>query len=357
MNREKALFVNHIHTEESDKRMSEKEGIWNYGEFNHSSDLLKIIEKLPENIDIVFNLTEHWGSNNKKYKKMEKRIVEKGGSFDYHDRHVTLELEGKRAAIINSVELSVEHTNSHFLICGLPLDNDRNFFQLSFEEFIKEAEKAEFAAPAHPFTPHYKVPDRMLNRFYEETVTKGIPTFIGFSSGYTKFFNRVSHGKYRRVHDFFNGVAKLRFKEFLNSLNPWKKPENLISISKKYDVPIVSEMDVHSILPQKLNGAGLIEKETIDELFEGNINTEKILNNEILLWDDVREGLSWKQFFETFPGLLFFYQHGFYRPFLPYTEDEFKEKFYESCKSLENISSEGLVKNSRDSYSLAKKIL
>ncbi len=357
MNREKALFINHIHTEESDKRMSENTGIWNYGDFNHSADPLKIIEKLPENIDVVFNLTEHWKSSIEKYKKMEERIKEKGGSFEFYDRHVTLELDGKRAVIINSVELSVENNNFHFMLCGMPLKEDKNFFQLSFEELMQEAEKAEFAAPAHPFTPHYKIPDEMLNKFYRESKNRGIPTFIGFSCGYTKFFNRLSHGKYRRTHDFINGTIKMRFKEVFNGLNPNKKPENLISLSEKYEVPIVSEMDVHSILPEKLNGAGVIGKEVIDELFEGEINPEKILNDEILLWENVREGLTWKQFFETFPGILPFYQNNIYRRFLPYTREEFRKKFYDSCESLENISSEKIIENSRESHRLLEKIL
>ncbi len=352
------VFVNHLHTHESNKRMKEIKGIWNYGDYNHAVDLIKFVESIPKDIDLVFNITEHWGSSVETFESLEDRVVEKGGEFELFESHASFELDGRKVSVINSVECSVEKYNVHFLLCGVPVEDERTFYNISFDEFMDEAEKVEWAMPAHPFTPHYKIPDTVLRRFYREANDRNIDSAVGFSSGYTGFFNRVSHGKYRRLHELINGVVELRGSDVLNSINPkYKDFENVASISWEFEVPVISEMDIHCAIPEKLEGAGVLGREAIKKLFEGEINTDEILKPRVLSWEDTGEGTSWREFFQTFPGVLPLYKTGIYRKFLPYEKEEFDNLFESFCKSLENINPEEIRENTRDPIEILKEIL
>lgn len=332
---EKALFINHFHTHESNKFMAEVEGIWNYGNYNHSMEILGFLDFLPDDLDVVFNLTEHWKHSPEFFEKLEEEVVSLGGSFHTFDCHVCFELDGRNIVVINSVEASVNRSNKHFILSGLPIKEEEFFVDISFEELLDAAEDVAWTMPAHPFAPRYKISDSMLRDFFESAEKRGFETALGYTSGYTGLFNRMTHGYLRRIHDFVNGIIELNSEEFFGSFNPFKRDfESIRSLSDTYDVPVISEMDLHCAVPRKLDGAGLISSEAVGSFFDGEIPVREILESKIIDFDDVK-GLTWKEFLNTFPGILPFYGHGLYKKFLPYEKKDFEE--YRDRKLEDNV--------------------
>lgn len=350
-----AIFVNHIHTEKSNEMMDSLEGVWNYGDHNHTIDLLVFLENLDKDIDVVFNVTEHWGSGPDLFNQLEERVDELGGFFERFERFVCFEVEGRRAVVINSVECSVERYNKHFLLCGLPIDDEKVYKNISFEELMDAAETSKWAMPAHLFTPHYKLSDNVIEEFYEECGERGILAAVGIGAAYTPFFNFFAHGKGRRIHDFFTGVFELDFEEFVSAINPFRKSLDIRKVSEKFSVPVVSELDLHCCLPTKLDFAGVLEDEVVEKFFNGEFPTEHLLDHDLLFFEDVN-GVSWKEFFKTFPGVLPLYEKKVYDRLLPYTRQEFYEEMVESCKTLRELDKEVLKENRLSKEEVLEKV-
>jgi len=350
MQQKPVLFVNHFHTHDSNRYMADVEDIWNYGNYNHAVDIVDFVQELPEEVDVVLNKTEHWKCSGKAFDDLELEVEEAGGSFERFERHVCFEISGRRVAVINSVEASVERSNKHFLICGLSIDDERKFVDIDFEELMKYAEQSSWTMPAHPFAPKYKLSDSMIRRFYEQADERGIETAIGYTTGYTPLFNRMTHGNLGRLHDFANGILELNMEELFGSLNPFKNDfETVKGISEEFGVPIISEMDIHSAVPEMLNGIGIMDSEAMDELFSGRIPVDRIFDSDVVIFEDAKNGLSWFDFFRSFPGILPLYNTKIYKPFLPYEKEEFVEIREESMSSVKDVSAEDFIENRKDS--------
>ncbi len=289
---------------------------------NHHVNYLELMEYLPEGVDAVVTRTEHDHLDPGLYEELKEEIEREGGTYREHDRHVYLEKDDSRAAIINGVEATVEEGGIHFTLCGLPLDYDEEFDTIDEDELYERAKDAAWTAPAHPFAPTFNVPDEMLERFFEASEEYDFQAGIGYATGYPPFINIVTQGRVRTLY----GKQSVR------------------DYAERYDVPLVPELDWHTVLPEGLEGVGVVRPDDVMErLAEGEIPTEDMLDTEVVTHSDVnREGLSFVEFFQSFPRVLPFKGSGIYNGAIPHTDDDFREKFEESLEHLGDVSPERL---------------
>ncbi len=332
------LFLNHTHTSYSnditERHKDERD-------LNHHTDYIEITERLPEDINIVYNRTEHIETETDLYDEIKDEIEERGGEYRQFERHAWFELEGTEAAIINSVEASVEESKNHYTINGLPIE-DNEYSDINEKELYEAAKDAAWTAPAHPFVPEFQLPDNQLRRFYETAEEEGFTTAINYSTGYSPLVNHLAQGK----TDPVIGVVET-VRGFLGG-DQDTTDEDIHSYARDHDVPIVPEYDSHAAFPQKLDGAGVLE-DAMDDLREGDLPVEEILDADVLSYGGPgREGLSWKRFILSFPGTA--PCSGLLRNtgLVPVTEDGFQTIMEQSYASLTDIDPDEIHSNTYD---------
>ncbi len=334
-----------LHTEVSNKSVKEL-GEWDYGDHNHFSDILDIVEALPSGIDVVFNRTEHWRTDPELFDSLEEKVEAAGGEFNRHGSHVAFEHTGNRAAVINSVEVSVEREDYHFIVGGLPLDDSSTYYNLSVEELLELAEKAHWCSAAHAFAPNFKIPDRILMEFYRKSADRDVRRGIGYMTGYTPLLNRLTHGRYKKLHNLIYSFFELR-NPLREIFSPNKERKySIFDYSRHFNVPLIPEMDMHTLIPERLEGCGVLKSDAMESLREGKIPVTQIMDAKVLSFSGIeKEGGSWLEFFQNFPGVLPLYSTGIFSWLLPYVREDFRALREESLKSLNSLSEKEIKEN------------
>lgn len=323
------LFLNHTHTTYSNditgRHNDERDR-------NHHTDYIEITERLPEDISIVYNRTEHIETETDLYDDIRQEVEERGGEYRQFDRHAWFNVDGTEAAIINSVEASVEDSDHHYTINGLPIE-DKEYSTISEDKLYETAKDAAWTAPAHPFVPEFQLPDGQLDRFYEAADEKDFTAAINYSTGYSPLVNRIAQGKEGPVIEAVESV-----RGFLGGETDERTGQDVQTYADEHDIPIVPEYDSHAALPERLDGAGVIG-DVMDDLKDGELPVEEFLDADVLSYDGAgREGLSWKRFIRSFPGTAPFSRLLANTGLVPITEEGFgtvMERSYDGLADLE----------------------
>ncbi|MFB6190990.1 MAG: hypothetical protein ABEJ64_01025 [Candidatus Nanohaloarchaea archaeon] len=324
------LLAHHTHTPESNRTAREYAGV---DARNHAGSYLELVEALDPGFDIVFSRTEHHGkyscSDPRSYhSRLQQEAGEKGVELDYHDRHVTGELEGTRFAIIEGVEASYRDEDNHVTFVGVPVDEEVDLHELGEDEFYSEAEKASFVAPAHPFLGDLGFPREDLEELVD-TAGNGhgeIELMLGYSTGYDRLTNARARGEL---------------------MNGGKAVEEVAG----EEVPVIPELDWHVCIPGELSGFGVLPDGSVDRLFEGDIPVENFGRAEVI--QNGKNGISPLQMVTTYPEELPLYDRfePIYRSLdllgleVPYGQQEFTESMEDSVSDLSGVTPEDVERH------------
>jgi hypothetical protein len=333
------LFLNHTHTPYSNDITGRHN---DQRDLNHHTDYIEITEQLPEDIDIVYNRTEHIETETDLYDDIQEEVEEKGGEYRQFDRHAWFEIDGTEAAIINSVEASVEDSNNHYTINGLPIEDDE-YSEISEEELYQAARDAAWTAPAHPFVPEFQLPDGQLDRFYEAAEEKDFTAAINYSTGYSPLVNRLAQG---RTDPLIGAVETVR--GLFGGETDEAEDQDVQTYADEHDIPIVPEYDTHAAIPERLDGAGVLG-DVMEDLREGELPVEELLDADVLSYDGPgSEGLSWKRFIRSFPGSAPFSRLLENTGLVPVTEDGFQTVAGRSYDGLADLDPTEINESSYD---------
>ena len=219
------------------------------------------VRSLPDGTDAVFTKTDHWKPRSGLFRKLKDKVKKDGGFYRQFEKHCYFEVDGHRAAVINGVEGSIEYDRYHVTLNGIRIGEEREYQDMSVEKFYREVRDSEFTVPAHPLSPTFRIPDRILKPFLkdgEEDYRAG----IGFPTGYGRLTNWLSRGY---VRELLGG-------------------DSLFSLSEDYGVPLVPEIDWHGGFPEDLDGVGRLEEGSMERMRYGDIPVDSIL------YCDIEEG-------------------------------------------------------------------
>ncbi|MDY6770386.1 MAG: hypothetical protein SV186_00340 [Candidatus Nanohaloarchaea archaeon] len=327
------LFLNHTHTATSNDFTEQ------YGsrDVNHHTDYIAITEQLPDDISIVYNRTEHDRTGTDLYDDIRAEVEARGGEYEQFERHAWFRLDGTEAAVINSVEASVEDEDWHYTINGLPIE-DQDYHDLSEDGLYDAAQDAAWTAPAHPFIPEFQPPEDQLDRFFQQAQEDGFQAAINYSTGYSPLVNRLARGE---TSGLLTAVETVRG---LLGGSDDTTDRDVHHYADQYDIPLVPELDSHAALPDRLEGSGVIDTDVMDDLRDGDIPGDDLLGSDVLSYSEPGdEGLSWPQFLTSFPDTAPLYDTGLLP--LPDTEDEFSDAMERSLAGLDDIEPGELLEN------------
>lgn len=306
------LLYHHTHTPASNAD----------GGGNHHGDYAAMRETLPGDIDLVMVRTEHWETDTGFYDDLEEELEEAyDAAVDRYDTHIHADTEEGRLTVINGVETAVEESQQHVTLAGLPI-TDATYDLMDREELYEHAKDAAWVSPAHPKMPTYVWDDALLDDIFTAADEEGFTAAWNYSTGYTPTLNRFARGTLppgtRSVHDY----------------------------AAEYDIGLVPEIDLHAAIPEKGEGAGLLEPTVVDRLAAGEMPTEELLSARVVSYG--REGLSLRMFLSSFPDVPSRIP-GYtatVRWVLPDEQEAFEEVFAESVESLQEVSVEELWEHS-----------
>lgn len=298
-----------------------------YPSGNHHAAYVPFVRNLSDNINVVFTRTDHWQSSKDFYHRLAVEVDRNGGEFRWFKRHIYFEVDGTQAAVINGVEASVRTHKQHVVVCGLPIEDEREFHNLSEREFFTVARKAEWTAPAHPFLPGRRgFSDELLESLFDTAQgSDGFTIAIGYMTGYTPRLNMLARGMLRPLQG-----------------------KSVLTYAKEYDIPVIPELDWHVAVPERLAGVGIIRNDSVmDRLRGGEVSTDQLLNTQVVTYHkEGQEGMKPMRFIASFPLSLPLYHTGVYDRFLPYAKEEFEAIRDESLASISAISERKLLENS-----------
>jgi len=351
------LFLDHTHTDRSNEYMDELQDVDELTANNHRIDYLAIRDKVPEDINVIFNRTEHHATDTDFYDELREEVEELGGEFKEFERHVYWELDGKEAAIINSVEASVEDKDTHILLNGLPI-NDGEYYELSEDKLYQEAQEAEWIAPAHSFLPYSNFYDRLDEFLGQAAEDDGIRPALGYTTGYSPTWNLLARGEIQKyvpdfVYDGLSTIAGLFSDEWEELIADQKHIERSVydvqeeAEERGIPLPFVPELDLHVVVPDRLEGTAVLEETAMDDLKDGELPTGKLLDTKVLRYSPLLEGMTFRDQAHTIPDRIPGYDKEMW-PSLPRTEQEFKGIFESSLEGLEEMNVEEIRENTYD---------
>lgn len=282
-------LLHHTHTPYSNRTEQDVRG--DDGGWNHYADYVRLVETLPAGTNVVLTRTDHWRAEADFYDELSGRVSNAGGRLVRHDRHVTFELGGSRAAVVHGVETSLAD-GGHVTVCGLPLDDGRTYRRLDVETLVETGGRAGWIAPAHPFLPGASVGECLLRRLVTESLDHGVPVALARSVGYLRTLNAVAAGRLRRG-------------------------PSVRSLADEYGVPLVPEYDWHVALPDL---TGRLPDGVMADLVGGRLPVDRLLAASV----DPTVGLSPIQFSRSFPDLVPGFETALGRRLLPQSPDEFR---------------------------------
>lgn len=326
---------------------------------NHFIDYFSFRKAVDKNINLIFNDTTHRIKEDRSYDEVYKKVKKESGEFRKFEKHVYFEIGGKEAVIINSSEVNVTDkgsNKSHFTVTGLDMGYE-DFGDLSLEGLTDLAKEAEITSVAHPYLPVYHTGKELLYSFLEKTNKDEFRAGINYSTGYFKIGNMLSRGEIQKYLPTKKLVGLLGDKILPETIYEQLIVEETVTeLAEKYGLPLIPETDGHSLAPERLQGTCILENTVMDELSEGKLPVEKLLDFKVV--DYGYGGLTFPGFIRSFPGVMPFwnYREGSEKnlfqkilsPVFNYYPEEFREDFEESLKSLKNTSFEDLAEKSRE---------
>lgn len=309
-----ALLYHHTHTPASNAA----------GGGNHHGDYAAMREALPGEVDLVMVRTEHWETDTTFYDDLEAELEDAYDAVvERYGTHMHADSAEGRLTVINGVETAVEESHHHVTLAGLPIE-DATYPVMEREELYEHAKDAAWVSPAHPKMPTYIWDDDLLDDVFTVAEEDGFTAAWNYSTGYTPLLNRFARGTVlphtKSAHDY----------------------------REEYDIDFIPEIDLHAAIPERGEGAGLLDPDVVDALAAGDMPTEELLSSRVVSYG--REGLSLRVLLSSFPDVPSMVP-GYtstVRRFLPDEREAFERVYAESVASLEEVSAEELWQNSRD---------
>ena len=339
----------------------------NYGEegepvkgLNHVTDYVEIRKKVPKEINLLMNDTPHFHREEELYDDIYRKVEEEGGEFRKFDKHIYFEIDGKEAVVINSSEVGVTdrgYRNRHFTVTGLEMGYEE-YADMSLDELTDLAKEAEITSPCHPFMPMFQTGKELLYGFLEETRKGEFDAAINYSTGYFPLGNELTRGEYQKYFSFLENLAGDNIQKLPEVIREQLRVEKTVTeLAEEYDLPILPEIDSHAVVPEKLEGFGVLEEPAMKDFREGRFPAEKLKSSKIINYG-FREGTSVREFFQSFgevvPGWDFTEGSlkGLRKKLMPkilnYPKKDFEESFEKSLESLEDMDIDEVVENSYD---------
>jgi hypothetical protein len=259
------LLFNHTHTEISNEYG--RRAIGEKTNENHYADYSKLLECLDDEFNAVIVNTEHYFSEEAYPHEFLEDInsMEEGYIEGEYESHISGNVGDTRFALVNGVEAGFLDQENHFIMIGLPYENDYGLVEPDREIFYESAEDAEIVHPAHPFFEseildyNLGISDELINEFMEESEKGSWRAGVGYMTGY--------------FHPFFNKMARGEL--------PWQN-KSVGDISEDYSTPLIPEQDWHVKLPRDLGGVGVIEEEDIYDFDSKQFDPGSLLGSEII---------------------------------------------------------------------------
>jgi hypothetical protein len=321
------LFLNHFHTKESTGHVKELTDCPDWKAVNHLGSPVRILEKLQEGQNAVITLTEHYKTNGKDFfQKMGEKAENLGGGYKLNDHSLVIEQGGSKVAVINGVEASYRRRDSHVVIAGLPIQDNKTYYNLDEEKLGEVLENAAYAHPAHPFLEEFGMSMKELEKVCRTIQDSSAKLFIPYTCAYPVNIDKNARGVSGSETDV-HGLAN------------------------KYNSCLIVEHDHHVHLPSNLGGIGLLKSSSIKHLENGEIPLEEIKKMRII---EPSKTDTFRDLFRagrTFADQLPNYKEWkslWKRLTFPYGEDELKywrDKYYSS--ELEDLNMDELRNKSR----------
>ena len=273
------LLFHHTHTPDSNRFEREVRDL----DINsHVTDYVEIMRRLPNNIDGVFTKTDHWKTNPKYFSQFEERLQRNDIEFKRFDSHIVFRIDGSTGVIINGVEASLESEKKHFTIIGLPISDSDLYYNLTLEELIKAGMKANWISFAHIGMPFHHISEKTLRDVIYKAEQKNVDVAIGYATGYSPLYNRITRNEI----------------PFRTSIREY---------ARKYDLPLVPELDLHCVVPPGFTGCGVMDAEATRVLTRGELPTQELLAADLFTPSQYREGISIIELLRTYaiflPGI------------------------------------------------------
>lgn len=239
MTAEKFLVtVNHTHPSYSNDTQEEYLGLPGT---NHQADYLELAERLPENFDLAFTVSNHFATEGREFWEELKDEVERNGDEAYLDDLVFRgEYEGTRIWGLHSVEAAYEDELNHeYLIHGLTLDDEGDHTYEDTHRLLEATEDAEIGTIPHPYLMDFDWGEEKRDEFFDVASDYDAELSFEYSQGYGAL-NWLSNGR----------------------LPPG---ENLADLCEKHEVPAIPGVDWHASLSSNI---ALMDRSAIDSLEE-----------------------------------------------------------------------------------------
>lgn len=317
MTEEKHLVaVNHTHPEFSNGTESKYLGIEGKG---HQADYMQLAEKLPEDFDLAFTVSNHFETGGREFWEELKNEIERNGGEAYLDDLVFRgEYEDTRLWGLHSVEAAYEDELSHeYLIHGLELDDEQNHTYEDSHSLLEATEDAEMGTIPHPYFMDYDWGEEKRDELFDLASEYDADLSFEYSHGYGLVNRWANRG-----------------------LNPMD--DNLADLCDRHMVPAVPGSDWHSALPKTI---ALMDRSAIDSLEDDEFPTEEFRDMSIVkkpgkmpeTWNMLRNTAgATANFADMIP---------FIGQFGPETEEEMQQLRDWSLKAYEDLDAETVSEN------------
>ena len=336
-----------------------EEGVPQIG-LNHVTDYVEIRKNVPKEINLIMNDTPHFHREEELYDEIYRKVKEEDGEFRKFDKHIYFEIDGKEAVVINSSEVGVTdrgYRNRHFTVTGLEMGYEE-YADMSLDELTDLAKEAEITSVCHPFMPMFQTGKELLYGFLEETRKEDFDAAINYSTGYFPLGNELTRGNYQKYFNFLEDLAGEKIQKLPEIIREQLRVEKSVTeLAEEYDLPLLPEIDSHAVIPEKLEGFGVLEEPAMKDFREGRFPADKLKRSKIIKYG-FREGTSVGEFFQSFgeaiPGWDFTEgpMQGIRRKVMPkilnYPKKDFEDSFERSLESLGDMDIDEVVENIYD---------
>jgi len=304
------LVNTHVHPYESNDL--EKEWSELKDDFvGHRADPYDMHKRLDSDIGLVSVLTNHHlpgDSFQRLYEEAEDR--EDISVTEDTDSHFSYEIGSNnsesRGGIIRGSELSTDMgRHSHFGAAFIPpslddkirdrMQKDRSEPEryLSEDSLHELAEDIPLTWVAHPFAPKNTTPEDKVRHYLEAGDEKDFEAHLGLAKGYSPMINRSSAGN-----------------PMWAAALPNTEGGKIYDLAGEYDCGLIPEIDWHAPTPQRAQGLGIQEGESIlSELESGNKPIDELTDLDVVgkKWYErpfTGEGLTFPDQVRNTPGVL-----------------------------------------------------
>lgn len=266
------LFFHHTHTPDSNRFERE---VRNLNINSHVTDYVEIIRQLPNNIDAIFTKTDHWKTDPEYFSRFEQRLQRHDIESKNFDTHVVFRIDGSTGVIINGVEASLESEKTHLTLIGLPISDSNLYYNLTLEELIEAGAKADWLSFAHMGMPFHRISEKTLKDVLYQAEQEDMDVAIGYATGYSPLYNRITRNEL----------------PFRTSVREY---------ARKYDLPLVPELDLHCVVPSGFTGCGVVGAEALRALTEGKLPTQELLSADLFSPSRHQAGISVVELIRTY---------------------------------------------------------